>query len=140
MEDPVKNSLLIVDDERQNLFLLSHILGGDYRIYTAKDGQEAILKARELKPDLILLDIIMPGMSGYHVIGELKGMPETKDIPVVFVTGLDSDEDEEYGLELGAADYIYKPIGKGITRKRVGNQIAIVNLTRALEQTQRSQP
>jgi len=131
--DIKKNTLLIVDDENANLKVLSHILGGDYTIYTATNGVSAVQKARELQPDLILLDILMPEMDGYETLSTIKKNEEIHKIPVVFITGLDSVEDEEKGLSLDAADYITKPFSAPIVKLRVRNQIQIVNQLRMIE-------
>jgi len=128
-----KNSLLIVDDENVNLKVLTHILGSDYMIYTATSGKNAIEKAKEYKPDLILLDILMPDMDGYQTLAEIKSCDEIKKIPVIFITGLDSDEDEEKGLSLDAADYIIKPFRPAIAKLRVRNQIQIINQLQTIE-------
>jgi len=128
-----KNTLLIVDDENSNLKVISHILGSNYTIYTATDGMNAIKKAKELKPDLILLDIIMPVMDGYTTLSELKKNVETYKIPVVFITGLNNMEDEVKGLSLDAADYITKPFSAAIVKLRVQNQMKIVNQMRTIE-------
>ena len=128
-----KNSLLIVDDENANLKVLAHILGSDYTIYTAVNGTSAIQKAKEYRPDLILLDILMPGMDGYQTLSEIKETEELKKTPVIFTTGLDSEEDEEKGLSMDAADYIVKPFSPTIVRMRVRNQIQIINQMRTIE-------
>jgi len=128
-----KNTLLIVDDENANLKVLTHILGSEYTIFTATNGTSAIEKAKEFLPDLILLDILMPEMDGYATLGELKKNEATKKIPVIFITGLDSDEDEEKGLSLEAADYITKPFSATIVKLRVRNQIQIVNQMHTIE-------
>jgi diguanylate cyclase (GGDEF)-like protein len=133
MDEIKKNSILIVDDEKSNLMVLTHLLSQEYAIYTAKDGQDAINKAMKLLPDLILLDIVMPVMDGYEVLAALKGSEETRDIPVIFITGLDSSDDEEKGLVLKAADYISKPFLAAIVKLRIGNQIQIVNQMRTIE-------
>jgi diguanylate cyclase (GGDEF)-like protein len=133
MENEKKNTLLIVDDENANLKILSHILGRDYTIYTATNGVNAIEKAKEYMPDLILMDIMMPEMDGYHTLAEMKKCEEIKKIPVIFITGLDSDEDEEKGLSLEAADYITKPFSATIVKLRVRNQIQIVNQMHTIE-------
>jgi len=127
------NKLLIVDDENANLKILSHILGGDYTIYTASSGASAIEKAKDFKPDLILLDILMPEMDGYETLSAIKSTMEIHKIPVIFITGLDSVEDEEKGLSLDAADYITKPFSAPIVKLRVRNQIQIVNQLRTIE-------
>jgi diguanylate cyclase (GGDEF)-like protein len=132
MEDK-KNSILIVDDENMNLKVLTHILGLEYTIYTSNNGINAIEKAKEYMPDLILLDILMPDMDGYVTLSELKKIKEVQKIPVVFITGLNSDEDEEKGLSLDAADYITKPFSAMIVKLRVRNQIQIVNQMRTIE-------
>jgi diguanylate cyclase (GGDEF)-like protein len=133
MDNKQKNSILIVDDEIPNLVVLSRILGSEYTIYTAKNGEEALEKAREYTPDLILLDIVMPGIDGYEVLNVLKNTQETRRIPVIFITGLSSREDEEKGLSLDAADYISKPFSAKIVRLRVRNQIQIINQLRTIE-------
>ena len=131
--DGNRNSLLIVDDENANLKVLAHILGADYTIYTATNGTSALEKAKEYLPDLIMLDILMPGMDGYQTLAEIKETEEIKRIPIIFITGLDSEEDEEKGLSLDAADYIIKPFSAAIVRLRVRNQIQIINQLRTIE-------
>jgi len=133
MDETKKNSILVVDDEKSNLIFLTHILSQEYTIYTAKDGTDAVNKARKLSPDLILLDIVMPGMDGYEVLATLKNLDETKEIPVIFITGLNSSEDEEKGLVLKAADYISKPFRSEIVKLRIRNQIQIVNQLHTIE-------
>ena len=134
MNEDTENSILIIDDETSNLIYLSQLLHRDYVIYTTKNGKEAVNKAIELKPDLILLDILMPEMNGYEVLSRLKLNEETKKIPVIFISGLDSNEDEEKGLALGTSDYIHKPFNAGITKLRINNQIQIINQMRSIEQ------
>ena len=128
-----KNKILIVDDEKANLKVLTHFLGTEYTIFTATTGEKAIEKARELKPDLVLMDILMPGMDGYQALSAMKNCEILKKIPVIFITGLDSDEDEEKGLSLDAADYITKPFSASIVRLRVRNQIQLINQLRTIE-------
>ncbi|MCL2808676.1 MAG: diguanylate cyclase [Treponema sp.] len=128
-----ENSLLIVDDESANLKVLTSILDKDYVIYTAKNGIDAIAKAKELKPDIILLDIIMPEMDGFQTLSELKRTDELNKTPVIFITGLCSDEDEEKGLSLDAADYITKPFSPIVVKLRVRNQMQIVTQLRTIE-------
>jgi len=117
------NSILIVDDENMNILALTHILRPEYTIYAAKNGQSAIRIAKKQLPDIILLDILMPEMNGYEILSMLKSDEETWKIPVIFVTGLISPEDEKKGLEMGAADYISKPFNAGIVREKIRNQI-----------------
>jgi len=133
MEKTKKNSLLIIDDDKSNILELKHILGQDYNIHVAKDGQDAIEIANEYLPDVILLDIIMPEMDGYEVITVLKRSEKTKSIPVIFVTGLNDAVDEEKGLIMGAADYISKPYRSAIVKLRVRNQIQILNYIHVIE-------
>lgn len=127
-------TLLIVDDEKQNRALLTELLQGEHRIILAKDGKQAMERAREHRPDLILLDVLMPEMDGYAVIRALKNDDQTRDIPVIFVTALDSAGDEEHGLELGAVDYISKPFNPAIVRVRIRNHLQSVQQRRLLEQ------
>ncbi|MDR0330778.1 MAG: diguanylate cyclase, partial [Chitinispirillales bacterium] len=133
MDEIVKNSILIVDDEKTNLMILTRILGEKYNIFAAKDGAYAIKKAAELKPDLIMLDIVMPGMSGYEVLAALKKQDATREIPVIFITGLTSAEEEEKALSLSAVDYINKPFRPNIVMLRVRNQIRNINQIRTIE-------
>jgi diguanylate cyclase (GGDEF)-like protein len=128
-----KNSVLIVDDEDSNIMALTHILGETYTIYAVKDGQDAIEVAEEFLPDVILLDIVMPEMDGYMVIAELKRLEKTRNIPVIFITGLSNSTDEEKGLSLGAADYIGKPFSPAIVKLRISNQIKMLNQLRTIE-------
>jgi len=126
------NSVLIVDDEKTNILALSHILGQTYNVYVSRDGQDAIDAAHENLPDIILLDVLMPGMDGYAVIKELKASEATREIPVIFITGLRSAQDEEKGLSLGAVDYISKPFHTSIVKLRVHNQIKLINQMREI--------
>ena len=130
-----KNSVLIVDDEKANIIALTQILSPDYTIYAAKNGQDAIETAKEFLPDVILLDIIMPGMDGYEVLSLLKNTEETHAISVIFITGLANDEDEERGMALGASDYIAKPFSPGIVRLRIRNQMQILNQIKMIKQS-----
>jgi len=127
-----KNSVLIVDDDQLNITALTQILQYDYTIHIERDGVDALVIAEKLQPDLILLDVVMPGMDGFDVLKFLKRKPETRDIPVIFITGLSNPKDEENGLLLGAADYIHKPITPAIVKLRVKNQIQIVNQMRMI--------
>ncbi len=127
-------TILLVDDSRFNLEILNHILNSEYSIIIAKTGREALEKAAGEKPDLILLDIVMPDISGYEVLVALKGNDDMRDIPVIFITGLKSDEDEEKGFRLGAVDYITRPFNHAIVKARVATHIKIVQQMRAIEQ------
>ena len=127
-----KNSILIVDDEPMNVTALSHILSSEYEIYIEIDGGGCVESVKKLKPDLVLLDIIMPGLSGFEVIKILKEDPETRHIPVVFMTGLNSAEDEARGFSMGAVDYITKPFNDAIVKLRIKNQINLYNQMRSI--------
>lgn len=127
-------TLLIVDDEKQNRLLLTELFGSTYKIIQAKNGVQALEKARQHRPDLILLDVLMPEMDGMGVLRELKRDDATRLIPVIFITALDSATDEANGLNLGAVDYISKPFHPPIVRVRVRNQLQLVHQRRLLEQ------
>jgi len=111
--------ILIVDDEKINIMSLAYSLRPDYDIIVATDGVTAIEVAQKHIPDLILLDIIMPEMNGFDVIIKLKETEITKNIPVIFVTGIRKPEDEKKGYTLGAVDYIVKPYDAGVIRKKI---------------------
>lgn len=121
-----RRTLLLVDDESTNLQVLRHTLQVDYRLLFAKDGATALELVRKDRPDLVLLDIMMPGMSGYEVCASLKRSPDTRAIPVIFVTALSEANDEYKGLELGAVDYITKPLNPPIVQARVRNHLSLV--------------
>ncbi len=125
--------VLVVDDEKANRLLLTELLKDDYRVMLAKDGEMALALALRHRPDIVLLDVVMPGMDGYQVLRELKGRDETRVIPVIFISALDSLEDEEKGLLLGAADYIAKPFHPPIVRARIRNHVQAVSHRRLLE-------
>lgn len=125
---PVNNSarLLIVDDEPTNLKVMQQVLGEDYRLSFAKSGSAALDIVRSQPPNLILLDVMMPHMSGFDVCKELKSDQHTQHIPVIFVTALSDDHDEYQGFELGAVDYITKPITPALVRARVKTHLSLV--------------
>ncbi len=150
-----KCTVLVVDDTADNLSLMSNLLRTDYKVKLATSGERALqIVAGESKPDLILLDIMMPEMDGYEVLRRLQFNPDTEDIPVIFLTAMSASEDESVGLELGAVDYITKPINPAIVMARVRNHLQlkrardflahhnnfleqeIVNRTRALAELQ----
>ncbi|MDD2483482.1 MAG: response regulator [Eubacteriales bacterium] len=117
MEKPV---ILIVDDEPINLSVLSKTLGAFFHVRACKSGEDALRAVNiEPRPELILLDIVMPGMDGYAVLSKLRQDPKTKEIPVIYITALDSIIDEEKGFHLGAVDYITKPFRPAIVVERV---------------------
>ncbi|MCG7363712.1 diguanylate cyclase [Roseomonas sp. ACRSG] len=115
--------ILVVDDEVSNIELLSAALEDDHEICFATSGEEALELARSVLPDLILLDVLMPGMDGYAVCQQIKADPLLADVPVIFTTALGEQEAEVKGLELGAVDYVAKPISPVIVRARVRNHI-----------------
>jgi putative two-component system response regulator len=121
-----KCTVLVVDDTPDNLSLMSDLLRSDYKVKLAPSGERALqILEGESKPDLILLDIMMPDMDGYEVLRRLQFSPDTEDIPVIFLTALNAAEDESIGLELGAVDYISKPINPAIVLARVRNHLQL---------------
>jgi putative two-component system response regulator len=121
-----KATILLVDDMPDNLAVMSSLLKDDYKVKVATGGEAALrLVASGAPPDLILLDIMMPGMDGYEVCRRLKRDSRTTDIPVIFLTAMHDVEDETKGLELGAIDYITKPISPPIVMARVRNHLAL---------------
>jgi diguanylate cyclase (GGDEF)-like protein len=131
--DAEKDTILVVDDDKFNLNVLSHILKSQYNVHVAKSGKQALKRVEQDKPDLILLDVLMPDMDGYEVLTELKNSDETRHIPVIFITGLTNAEAEEKGFFLGAVDYITKPFNNSIVMARVRNQLQIVHQIRTIE-------
>jgi len=129
-----KSTILIVDDSSVNLFLLEAQLKDEYNIISASHGNEAIEKANaKPKPDIILLDIVMPGMDGYDVCSQLKLDPETTAIPVIFITSEDEADKETYGLKLGASDYITRPFNIEIVKSRINIHLDLKKNREALE-------
>ena len=134
MSNTEKNTLLIVDDTPENIDVLRGILSADYTVKIANSGQLALKIVAALPPDLILLDVMMPGTDGYEVCRQLKANEATRHIPVIFVTALGEAEDETLGFELGAADYIVKPVSPPIVRARVRAHLALSDQRHGLEQ------
>ena len=122
---PKDTKILVIDDDPINIQILRDILGTEHEIAVASDGTRALELARSTGPDLILLDIMMPGMNGYEVCAHLKAYPATAHIPVIFITSLGDTDAEIRGLEVGAADYVAKPISAPIIRMRIRNQIEL---------------
>lgn len=119
-------SVLIVDDVAANIEVLAEILKTRYQTLAARTGEEAVSRAAAApQPDLILLDIVMPGMDGYEVCRRLKAGPATRDIPVIFVTAADQAEDEARGLDIGAVDYITRPFSPAIVQARVRTHLSL---------------
>lgn len=121
-----KPSVLVVDDTPDNLALMSELLRDSCKVRIANSGERALkLLSSGALPDLILLDIMMPGMDGYEVLKRLKANPETRHIPVIFLTAKNASEDERIGLELGAVDYLTKPVSHAILQARVKIHLAL---------------
>ncbi|MDR2568985.1 MAG: response regulator [Oscillospiraceae bacterium] len=135
MDKIKKNSVLIIDDDILVIDALTQILRSLYTVYVEKNGLKAVTIAEKHLPDVILLDVVMPDTDGYAVISMLKSSERTKHIPVIFITALSDDEDEEKGLSLGAADYITKPFSSALVKLRVKNQIKLIEQFRMNEHT-----
>ncbi len=132
-EQAEKAKILVVDDMPDNITVMVSVLQPDYDISVALDGEKAIkLAGSDPKPDMILLDIMMPGMNGFEVCEQLKSDPATSGIPVIFITAKDEVSDEKKGFELGAVDYITKPISPPILQARVRTQLALSDQKREL--------
>jgi len=125
--------ILVVDDEKMNIISLAHFLKPQYEIIVAVDGASALEAAEKHLPDIILLDIIMPDMNGFDVLVKLKDSAATMNIPVIFITGLNSAADEEKGLSLGAVDYITKPFNKTIVKARIKTHLKMVDYIHTIE-------
>ena len=129
-----KQTVLVVDDTPENIQVLNGVLRFDYKVKAALNGEKALKIAQSAsQPDLILLDIMMPDMDGYEVCRKLKSNPVTEKIPIIFVTAMSEVEDETKGLNMGAVDYITKPISPAIVLARVRTHLALYDQTRELE-------
>ncbi len=134
MDANTRQTILVVDDTPENIDILSGILREEYKVKAALNGERALKIANsDPKPDIILLDIMMPDMDGYEVCRQLKTNPLTQKIPVIFITAKNQEEDEQHGFELGAVDYITKPISPAIVKARVTTQLALYDQNRTLE-------
>ncbi|MGE4553586.1 MAG: two-component system response regulator [Desulfovibrionaceae bacterium] len=121
-----KKRILVVDDTPDNIFLLREILSPEYTVLAASNGADALeVAGADPPPDCILLDVLMPEMDGYEVCRRLKARESTRRIPVLFVTTLGEEQDEAHGLELGAVDYIQKPVRPAVVRARVDNHLRL---------------
>ncbi|HBX37860.1 MAG TPA: two-component system response regulator [Pseudohongiella sp.] len=127
-------TLLLVDDEPVNLQVLRQVLQQDYRLLFARDGRKALELAESEQPELILLDVMMPGLTGFDTCRQLKANSRTHRIPVIFVTALNDEADETQGFDCGAVDYITKPISAAIVRARVKTHLSLVH-TNELRET-----
>ncbi|AUB81430.1 HD-GYP domain-containing protein [Candidatus Thiodictyon syntrophicum] len=129
----VRSTVLVVDDTPENLLVLGEILQPEFRVRVANGGVRALVVAHTKPcPDLILLDVMMPGLDGFAVLERLRGDPVTAEVPVIFVTALDAVQDEERGLALGAVDYITKPVRAAIVRARVRTHLLLKHARDAL--------
>jgi two-component system cell cycle response regulator len=133
---PLDADILVVDDNEQNLELLQAYLEDlGARIRTARDGVEAMEEVARAKPDILLLDVMMPRMSGFQVCGKLKGDPATRDIPIVVVTALNEVADVERAVDLGADDFLTKPVNRLELLTRVRSLVRVSQLQRELNKT-----
>ena len=138
IDTKTKQTILVVDDAPENIDVLNGLLNKEYRIKVALNGEKALkIVYSKDTPDLILLDVMMPDIDGYEVCQRLKGNPTTSNIPIIFVTAKSEATDETKGFELGAADYISKPIVPSIVRARVKTHLALYNQNQFLEETVR---
>ena len=133
MKDAGKSTLLVVDDSPENIDVLRGILADEFIVKVATSGKLALKIVATQSPDLILLDVMMPEMDGYEVCRQLKENEATRHIPIIFVTARDDMEDEAHGFELGAADYITKPVSPAIVRARVRSHLALADQRQYLE-------
>ena len=121
--EQARAKILVVDDTKTNIEVLENVLMDYYDVFVAKDGKKALEVAKKVRPDLILLDVMMPEMNGYETLKCMRGIDELKDIPVFFLTAKSDSESEQIGLDLGAVDYIGKPFNPQLVLLRVKNQL-----------------
>lgn len=129
----LKPKILLVDDIKANVAILRALLQQEFTIDAVYDGESVLRYVESSLPDLILLDIVMPHMSGYKVCQQLKANPRTADIPIIFITALGEEEDESKGLNLGAVDYITKPIKPAIVKARIRTHLNLKSVCESLE-------
>jgi len=133
MENTAKQCVLAIDDTPMQLTALGRILSPLYDVKMAKSGEAGLKLAEEHNVDIILLDLVMEDMSGFDVLSHLKRSDKTKHIPVIFITGSDSSEDEEKGLALGAVDYIRKPFSEAVVKLRVAIHLQLIKQMKVIE-------
>lgn len=139
--DQARNGrLLIVDDAMENIQILNHVLGEEHEVLFAMNGEKALELAHQHRPDLILLDAVMPGMDGYEVCAALRASAELRDIPVIFVTALTTPEDETRALEAGAVDFITKPFNVAVVRARVRTHLTLKRQSDAMRELTLTDP
>jgi len=125
-EDPDrKPKLLVVDDQPANIQVLHRAFSAEYQVFMATNGPQALAVCREQHPDLVLLDVVMDGMDGHEICRQMRADPNTRDIPVIFVTAHNDPVQETKGLDLGAVDFISKPINPDVVRARVRTHIKL---------------
>ncbi|SLM31979.1 Response regulator receiver protein [Desulfamplus magnetovallimortis] len=130
-----KPTIMIVEDVPANLHILIELLKNDYRVIPVKDGETALKKLSGIAlPDLVLLDIVMPGMDGYEVCRNLKNNPATKEIPVIFITAVSEAMDDAKAFEIGAVDYITKPFNPLTVKARVRTHVNLSQTVKALQE------
>lgn len=134
MGERLGNSLLIVDDTEANIDVLVESLGDDYDLRVAMNGQSALDQVEQESPDIILLDIMMPGIDGYEVCRRLKEKEKTRTIPIIFLTAMTESQNEKMGLDLGAVDYILKPFNPDLVKARVRNHMELKRYRDHLEE------
>ncbi|MBW1841660.1 MAG: response regulator [Deltaproteobacteria bacterium] len=125
--------IMVVDDTEANIDILVETLADDYKVSVAMDGESALEDIKTRRPDLILLDVMMPDMDGYEVCRRLKADPQTRDIPIIFVTAKSDESDETKGLEIGAVDYITKPFSPPIVQARVKTHLTLKLMRQKVE-------
>ena len=127
MDEKIRGqTVLVVDDEPDNIKIFMELLRSDYTIKVATNGEKALqIALSDTPPDLILLDVMMPGIDGYEVCRRLKAEPLTKGIPIIFVTAKGGEEDQAKGFELGAVDYVAKPFSPSVVRARVRTHLEL---------------
>lgn len=129
----VKEQILVVDDQAENLLILEDFLSSDYIVHTAKNGEEALSYLQlNSNPDLILMDVVMPVVDGFEACQRIKASPSMRDIPLLFLTSLDSAADEAYGFSLGAEDFIHKPFSAPVVMARVRTHLQLAQARRIL--------
>lgn len=123
--NPARPRILVVDDQTTNILLIRELFKDECEVFMALDGEQAIAQCLSLKPDLILLDLVMPGIDGFEVCRRLKTDPHTRSVPIIFVSAQREEADEVRGFELGGVDYIVKPVNRTILRARVQTHLAL---------------
>ena len=135
MKEVSNCTVLVVDDTEANIDILVEALDSEYEVSVAMDGESALETVNTDPPDLILLDIMMPGIDGYEVCRRLKSEPETSGIPIIFITAMSEIENKTKGLELGAVDYVTKPFETTEVKARVKTHLSLMLATKKLRST-----